>query len=196
MVGSRTARRLGGVCVRAILVGLAVCLLTGGIPKSTTIHKMYFDNRIVEGQESEVWLTDRTNRRPVWQEPDGPDWFASAPTIRAANGRYLAYDENGKNPVLFLSADKGPGAEWGFDIVGEVTPVKMKRQTEGFSGIKAKLQATSGPFKGWYVARGPETQIKTADGKEETRWSFQLTKKREEAIELTFLSKRIWVHHN
>src|SRR4051794_13604453 len=117
-------RNIVSRCVGAVAIVLGVVLFAGGIPKTTTIHKMYFQNCIIVGENQNVWVSDRQNRRPAWQTPDGPDWMASAPTIQATDGKFLAFDATGKDPTIILSDAKGPAVEWAFELVGEVAPKK------------------------------------------------------------------------
>jgi hypothetical protein len=81
-------------------------------------------------------------------------WTLSSPTVSDREG-YLTYDVTGKSPKVTFQEKKGPGAEWAF--------VGLKRferdEDRGISagelqkGYTMKLQATEGPFKGWYLCR-------------------------------------------
>jgi hypothetical protein len=84
-------------------------------------------------------------------------WMLNSPTVSAREG-YLTYDATGKSPRVTFQKEKGPGTAWGF-----VGLKNFERdEDDGISagelqkGYTMKLQATEGPFKGWYLCREPD----------------------------------------
>jgi hypothetical protein len=86
----------------------------------------------------------------------GRGWSVNAPLLYGPDG-YLTYDVTGKSPKVTFQKEKGPGAEWAFVEVKPWSNTEGKGMRDGWyiseeqEGYSMKLQATEGPFKGWYL---------------------------------------------
>jgi hypothetical protein len=94
-------------------------------------------------------------------------WYVSAPTIKAASGKFLASDPAGRDPSVSLAGEKGANTRWVFEFVSQLRPGRAKGQSkgdsfqEGPSGFTFRVKAAEGPFQDWYLAAeeggsGPE----------------------------------------
>src|SRR5262245_34127928 len=177
---------------RLLPVGVAVAvifLLTGGY---YTQH-VYEYQRLSVGQwvfapkDGRMWLV-----KGRWGlEETRHKWEPSCPTIRIRNGEYLAHDLTGRQEQLLLTKDKGPHAEWVFEIVRRITSREGGgRHREGDEGYVVYLSASNGPFKGWYVGEGPYSEEDAVRSRKEPVWQpLILVKDSKDAARIHFHDK-------
>jgi hypothetical protein len=79
------------------------------------------------------------------------------------DGCYLAFDPGGKDPSVTLVARPGAGTEW------------RRAHVKG-TAAKYTIQATKGPYKGWYLGAGKAHSLKDKDGKKFTAYEAVLEK--------------------
>jgi len=104
--------------------------------------------------------TRKVNRLTIDGSKHGGEgsWLVSAPTLQAPSG-YLAYDASGKSPQVTFREAKGNGTSWSFVETVPFSDYKQLGMRGGWyvseqqSGYTMKVQATSGPFQGWYLGR-------------------------------------------
>jgi hypothetical protein len=125
-------------------------------------------------------------------------WKVSAPTVRTWRGEFLSADPEEKSPSVLLVAEKQGYAEWSFEIVEELRPKRYNRDglVEGEGGVRFRLQATIGKYKGWYVALEPQAEsTESTDKKTLQVRSLRLVPNQKDASILTFVETKYEVGH-
>jgi hypothetical protein len=154
-----------------MLVGLlaaAALLAVVAVPSSASIRAPRGHYREDDDRRS----PDRGNVR-YWRpatilridgHSHGEYWDISAPTLQFRDC-YLTYDASGKSTAITLREDKGPGTSWA------LVELKHFQRRKGFFLFgpaeevvsSMKLQATEGPFKGWYLCREKDRLVLTKE---------------------------------
>jgi hypothetical protein len=98
------------------------------------------------GIRGKTW---RVNKLQIgWTTYDGK-WDFDSPTIRSKDG-YLTYDVTGQSRKVTFGKERGDQTTWAFV---ERTPFLDESSNLEQKGYTLKIQATEGPFKGWYLGR-------------------------------------------
>jgi hypothetical protein len=135
-------------------------------------------------------------------DPSGK-WTVSAPTIEAANGKFLASDPAGRKPSVHLVAKQGANTRWAFEFISRLRPKTAKysdRFQEGPKGFTFRVKLAAGPFKGWYLAaekRTIEKQVKGKKGKSKkiALRPLKLVRDVKKATTFTYIEENYFVSH-
>lgn len=140
-----------------------------------------------------VYLTDTPPAKPA-------KWYVSAPTIKDANGRFLAGDPDGRNPSVQLIDDKRGPVQWAFEIVSRHQPGSQRSGGTTFKvgtrGLSFRIKMAGGPFEAWYLATEAllDEDLKRKRGEVVMR-PLKLVKDPKKALVLIYIQERYEIGH-
>jgi hypothetical protein len=154
------------------LVGVAAVLLAGSGASRAAVQvkdRVYWlgisDWQLCPTAGGVYLVASQWHQSDRYRGDKSRQWYVSAPTIKAANGKFLASDPAGRNPTVHLVTKKGANTRWVFELQTRFSPGPAKEEfrstlKEGPSGFTFRVKVAEGPFKGWYLAAGKPTKRK------------------------------------
>jgi hypothetical protein len=167
----------------------------GSFQARATVCLLRIESGFLAEKEGRVFLVQPS---PGMSE-DTTKWSVSAPTIRDASGKYMAWSPEEKGAHVVLQEDRGQNTRWAFIMLDRISP--QRREVEVCSGKKTflvgdqgftfRVQVAEGPFKGWYIGVEEMTPEEVERNKKEAIWRpLKLVRGPKAAAVFTFVSER------